>query len=136
MIALRNAHLARELAQRAISSRNARLPLSRLQGSPLLLTEPDLGLDSAHGLASLADRLAGESLASLCAAIFGPDGALPDKGTLRFTYISTKPLHPSQKKLVKNDKGWYDFTIKVIPNYEMHSLLRGFGDDLRYFVEE
>ncbi len=49
-------------------------------------------------------------------------------------YISTKPLHPSQKKLVKNDKGWYDFTIKVIPNYEMHSLLRGFGDDLRYIV--
>ena len=41
VIALRNAHLARELAQRAISSRNARLPLSRLQGSPLLLTEDD-----------------------------------------------------------------------------------------------
>ena len=56
VIALRNAHEARELAQRAISSRNARLPLSRLQGSPLLLTEPDLGLDSAHGLASLAEQ--------------------------------------------------------------------------------
>ena len=43
-LALRNAHLASELVQRAISHRNGRLPLARLLAAPLTLTAADLGL--------------------------------------------------------------------------------------------
>ena len=49
-------------------------------------------------------------------------------------YIRTKPLHPTQKRLVLNEHGWYDFSIKVIPNSEMHAVLRSFGDLLKYRV--
>ncbi len=49
-------------------------------------------------------------------------------------YIRTKPLHASQKKLIENEAGWFDFSIKVIPNYEMHAVLRSFGDLLHYKV--
>lgn len=56
VIAMRNAHLARELAQRTVSSRNAHLPLGKLLSSTLTITEGNLGLDSQHGLASLLDQ--------------------------------------------------------------------------------
>ena len=52
MIALRNAHLAAELVQRAISNRNKRMPLPRLLCAPLALSEADLGVES-EGLQSL-----------------------------------------------------------------------------------
>ena len=44
----RNAHLAFELVQRAISKRNGRLSLSRLLASPLTLSQLDFGLDGAQ----------------------------------------------------------------------------------------
>ena len=52
MIALRNAHLAAELVQRAISNRNKRMALPRLLCAPLALSEADLGVES-EGLQSL-----------------------------------------------------------------------------------
>ena len=52
MLAQRNAHLAREIVQRAVSHRNRRLPLSRLLCSALTLQAADLGLEAA-GLPSL-----------------------------------------------------------------------------------
>jgi DNA polymerase III delta prime subunit len=56
VITMRNAHLARELAQRTVSSRNALLPLGKLLSSTLTITGDNLGLDSQHGLASLLDQ--------------------------------------------------------------------------------
>ena len=52
VIALRNAHLAAELVQRAISNRNKRMALPRLLCAPLALSEADLGVES-EGLQSL-----------------------------------------------------------------------------------
>ena len=58
VLAARNAHLAGELVQRAISHRNRRLPMQRLLASSLTLTGADLGLQ-AEGLQSLlAERAA------------------------------------------------------------------------------
>lgn len=51
VLAMRNAHLAEELVQRAISARNRRIPLGQLLASPLLLGEVDFGLES-QGLQS------------------------------------------------------------------------------------
>ena len=58
VLAMRNAHLAAELVQRAITHRNGRLALPRLLSAPLQLSAADLGLQ-AHGLMSLlAERSA------------------------------------------------------------------------------
>ena len=43
VLAQRNAHLAKEIVQRAVSHRNGRLPLSRLLCSSLTLQAADLG---------------------------------------------------------------------------------------------
>ena len=52
VLAMRNAHLASELVQRAISHRNQRVALPRLLTLPPTLSAADLGLQS-HGLMSL-----------------------------------------------------------------------------------
>ena len=52
VLAQRNAHLAKEIVQRAVSHRNARLPLLRLLCAPRTLQAADLGLEAA-GLPSL-----------------------------------------------------------------------------------
>jgi len=58
VLAQRNAHLAHELVERAISHRNRRLPMARLLASSLTLGAADLGLH-AEGLQSLlAERAA------------------------------------------------------------------------------
>jgi predicted DNA-binding transcriptional regulator YafY len=69
-------------------------------------------------------RLSGQRLSSVHISV-SPNSA---------PYIRTKPLHASQKKLIENEAGWFDFSIKVIPNYEMHSVLRSFGELLKYKV--
>lgn len=56
MLAQRNAHLAREIVQRAISHRNGRRPLSRLLCAPLVLGAADLGLEAAGLPSLLAER--------------------------------------------------------------------------------
>ena len=61
VLALRNAHLAGELVQRAVTHRNRRLPMQRLLASTLSLSSADLGLQ-AEGLQSLlAERAAVDS---------------------------------------------------------------------------
>ena len=58
VLAMRNAHLASELVQRAVTHRTGRLALPRLLSAPLILSAADLGLQ-AHGLQSLlAERAA------------------------------------------------------------------------------
>lgn len=42
-------------------------------------------------------------------------------------YISTKPLHPSQKKVKKVKKG-YETRITVIPNYELENMILSYGE--------
>lgn len=44
-------------------------------------------------------------------------------------YIKTKPLHPSQS--YQNENGIHRITIKVIPNYELESLLLSYGEGLQ-----
>jgi predicted DNA-binding transcriptional regulator YafY len=44
-------------------------------------------------------------------------------------YIKTKPLHPSQSYQFENDIN--RITIKVIPNYELESLLLSYGENLQ-----
>ena len=56
VVAQRNAHLAREIVQRAISHRNGRTPLSRLLCTPLVLDAADLGLEAAGLPSLLAER--------------------------------------------------------------------------------
>jgi transcriptional regulator with AAA-type ATPase domain len=80
VLAMRNAHLAAELVQRALSHRNARLPLPRLLAAPPALTAADLGLQ-AHGLASmLAARAAVDAEVR---ALVGMDGLKAFLGRLR-----------------------------------------------------
>ena len=45
-------------------------------------------------------------------------------------YIETKPLHGSQTQLRKFKDG-YKFYIKVIPNYELESLILSFGEKIK-----
>lgn len=62
-----------------------------------------------------------------------PPNSVLTKIQLKFTseqapYIKTKPIHGSQKVISEND----DFLvvqIEVIPNYELESLILGFGSD-------
>lgn len=52
------------------------------------------------------------------------------KATLNLaSYIKTKPLHGSQKKIQEDDVG-YIFSIEVIPNYELEKLILSFGEEL------
>mgnify|MGYP000903934463 CR=1 FL=1 len=44
-------------------------------------------------------------------------------------YISTKPLHPTQKEKWVNDR--LEVRIKVIPNYELESLILSFGENVK-----
>ena len=46
------------------------------------------------------------------------------------SYISTKPLHQSQKKL-KKVEGGYETSIFVIPNIELEKLILSFGENLK-----
>lgn len=45
-------------------------------------------------------------------------------------YIKTKPLHPSQKRISEDEKG-YSFSIEVIPNYELECVLLSFGEKIK-----
>lgn len=45
-------------------------------------------------------------------------------------YIKTKPLHASQKRVREDDKG-YEFSIEVIPNYELERLILSFGESIK-----
>ncbi len=44
-------------------------------------------------------------------------------------YIKTKPLHGSQKSVSEDEKG-YLFSIEVIPNRELESVILGFGESI------
>jgi len=60
-----------------------------------------------------------------------PDEGKVEKVVLEFTneqapYIITKPLHPTQKHEWKDEK--LIVAIKVIPNYELESLILSFGE--------
>lgn len=48
---------------------------------------------------------------------------------LRAKYIATKPLHPSQKRIVSNDK-YSIFEIEVIPNIELIQIFLSLCKDL------
>jgi predicted DNA-binding transcriptional regulator YafY len=43
-------------------------------------------------------------------------------------YVRTKPLHHSQRELTKDAEGWSVFELRLIPNYELESLLLSFGE--------
>jgi predicted DNA-binding transcriptional regulator YafY len=58
---------------------------------------------------------------------------LTKESKLKFTaeiapYISTKPLHPTQKENRVEDG--LEVRIQVIPNYELESLLLSFGENV------
>ena len=44
-------------------------------------------------------------------------------------YLITKPIHPSQEIIQKKDEA-VDFSIKVVPNFELESVLLSFGERL------
>lgn len=46
-------------------------------------------------------------------------------------YILTKPVHPSQRVVARNDDGSYLLEIDVIINFEMYSMLMSFGPGVR-----
>ncbi len=46
------------------------------------------------------------------------------------SYINTKPLHQSQKRLKKVDAG-YETSILVVPNVELEKLILSFGENLK-----
>ena len=46
------------------------------------------------------------------------------------SYIETKPLHPSQKK-VRKVEGGYETSINVIHNYELEKLILSFGERIK-----
>ena len=45
-------------------------------------------------------------------------------------YIKTKPLHPSQKEIL-SEKNMSRFEVRLIPNYELESLLLSFGENVK-----
>lgn len=47
----------------------------------------------------------------------------------RYSYIETKPLHPSQKVKEKSDE-YVVIELNLIPNYEFETLLLGFADSI------
>lgn len=50
-------------------------------------------------------------------------------------YLETKPLHPSQRLLRRDDHS-AEFSVRVIPNYELYSELARFGKALRVLRPE
>ena len=48
-------------------------------------------------------------------------------------YVITKPLHPSQKHELQSD-GSLMVRLKLIPNYELETLILGFGDKVEVLV--
>lgn len=61
-----------------------------------------------------------------------PENMAKEKIILKFAasaspYVFSKPLHHSQKK-VSNIDGELTISIEVIPNYELESLILGFGE--------
>ncbi|MCH2449210.1 MAG: WYL domain-containing protein [Gracilimonas sp.] len=68
-----------------------------------------------------------------------PDDVEVEEVVLEFTneqapYIVTKPLHPTQKHEWNGEK--LMVTIKVIPNYELESLILSFGEKAKVFEPE
>jgi predicted DNA-binding transcriptional regulator YafY len=51
-------------------------------------------------------------------------------------YISTKPLHHSQKQAKTLDNGKREFRIKVIPNTELRMLLMSYGSGIQVIYPE
>lgn len=47
----------------------------------------------------------------------------------RYSYIETKPIHPTQTVKEKSD-GYVVIELKLIPNYEFETLLLGFADSI------
>jgi predicted DNA-binding transcriptional regulator YafY len=49
-------------------------------------------------------------------------------------YVQTKPLHPTQKTEEKNEH--LIVRIKVMPNYELESLILSFGENVEILKPE
>ena len=50
-------------------------------------------------------------------------------GKEQWSYIKSKPLHGSQKKIKEEDE-YIDISIEVVPNFELESLLMQYGDQI------
>lgn len=50
-------------------------------------------------------------------------------------YIKTKPIHPSQEIISNNESGVV-FSLRLIPNYELESLILSFGDKVKVLAPE
>ncbi len=46
-------------------------------------------------------------------------------------YIETKPLHKSQKLLNRDENGYCTFSINVVLNFELYSVLMSYGDGIK-----
>lgn len=51
-------------------------------------------------------------------------------------YIHTKPIHPSQKRPVKQEDGRWLISLHVQDNYELRSQLRSFGEQIEVIAPE
>ena len=51
-------------------------------------------------------------------------------------YVTTKPLHPSQRLIRENEDKSIVIHLFIIPNYEMERLLLGFGDSIEILKPE
>ncbi len=63
-----------------------------------------------------------------------PDDGVIEKieikvSTLRSSYVKSKPIHGSQKKIKEDETGYY-FSIEIIPNKEFYQQVLSFGSDL------
>ena len=114
MIALRNAHLAAELVQRAISNRNKRMALPRLLCAPLALSEADLGVESEGLQSLLAKRREVEEEVSqhhVTPASRDPctqhaDGELTSSlSRQHFCHISQSPTHCLTRGMAQEGRG-------------------------------
>ena len=54
----------------------------------------------------------------------------------RAEYIKTKPLHWSQTPMREYDTKGFKFSIKVIPNYELESVILSFGEEVKILSPE
>lgn len=50
-------------------------------------------------------------------------------------YVTTKPLHPTQRVSYQED-GRLKVTLKVIPNFELESLILGFGENVHLLAPQ
>ena len=46
-------------------------------------------------------------------------------------YILTKPIHPSQKLIKRDEDGTHTFTIEVVVNFELYSVLMSYGPEIK-----